>query len=100
MALKARAIDPTLEKAALAEHSRQQKIIAQFESRLRRIEKTKFEAAVETIRQLKDKLFPHNGLQERTDNFLNIYLEQGEEMFDVLIDNLDPMTEGLVVVRV
>lgn len=99
IALKAKAIDPTLEKAALAEHSRQQKIVEQFESRLRRIEKTKFSAAVDTIQTLKDKLFPDNGLQERTDNFLNIYLEEGEEMFSVLIEHLDPFKDGLVIVK-
>jgi bacillithiol biosynthesis cysteine-adding enzyme BshC len=99
IAQKALAIDPTLEKAALAEHTRQQKIVAQFASRLRRIEKTKFDDAVTTIREMKDKLFPKNGLQERTDNFLNIYLETGEAMFDTLIEALDPLTDGMVVVR-
>ncbi len=99
MAQKAKAIDPTLEKAALAEHSRQEKIVVQFESRLRRIEKRKFDDAVSTIRELKDKLFPKDGLQERTDNFLNIYLEEGEAMFSTLIDALDPLTDGMVVIR-
>lgn len=99
MASKAKAIDPTLEKAALAEHTRQEKIITQFESRLRRIEKTKFDEAVTTIREMKDYLFPKDGLQERTDNFLNIYLEEGEQMFTVLIDALDPLQDGMVVVR-
>lgn len=99
MALKAKAIDPTLEKAALAEHRRQEKIVVQFESRLRRIEKTKFDEAVTTIREMKDKLFPNDGLQERTHNFLNIYLEEGEEMFSTLIDALDPLKDGMVVIR-
>ncbi len=99
MALKSIAIDPTLEKAALAEHARQSKIIAQFETRLRRIEKTKFSDALDIIREMKDKLFPKNGLQERTDNFLNVYLEEGEAMFETLIEALDPLTEGMVVVR-
>ncbi|MEM6771468.1 MAG: bacillithiol biosynthesis BshC, partial [Bacteroidota bacterium] len=94
-----KAIDPTLEKAALADHTRQSKIVAQFESRLRRIEKTKFDLAVTTIREAKDKLFPKNGLQERSDNFLNIYLEEGQAMLDVLIEALDPLREGMVVVR-
>jgi uncharacterized protein YllA (UPF0747 family) len=99
MALKAKAIDPTLEKAALAEHSRQSKIVSQFESRLRRIEKTKFAEAVSTIRELKDGLFPKDGLQERTDNFLNIYLEEGAAMFTVLIEALDPLQDGMVIIK-
>lgn len=99
MSEKAKAIDPTLEKAALAEHTRQEKIVSQFESRLRRIEKTKFDEAVTTIREMKDHLFPKDGLQERTDNFLNIYLEEGASMFDTLIDALDPLTDGMVIVK-
>jgi len=100
MAIKAIAIDPTLEKAALAEHARQSKIVAQFETRLRRIEKIKFSDAMDIIREMKEKLFPKNGLQERTDNFLNVYLEEGETMFETLIEALDPLMEGMVVVRV
>lgn len=98
-AAKAKAIDPTLEAAALAEHTRQRKIVAQFESRLRRIEKTKFDTEMGLIRELRATLFPGNSLQERKDNFLNVYLEVGEEMFPTLIEALDPLTNGMVVVR-
>jgi len=96
---KAIAVDPTLEAAALAEGTRQRKIVAQFESRLRRIEKTKFEREMATIRELRATLFPGNSLQERKDNFLNVYLEAGEDMFPTLIEVLDPLVPGLVVVR-
>ena len=98
LSVKARAIDPTLEAAALAEGTRQRKIVAQFESRLRRIEKKKFEREMTMIRELRATLFPGNSLQERKDNFLNVYLEAGEEMFAVLIDALDPLAPGMVVV--
>ncbi|MEM9525865.1 MAG: bacillithiol biosynthesis cysteine-adding enzyme BshC [Bacteroidota bacterium] len=99
LAEKAKAIDPTLEKAALAEGTRQTKIIQQFESRLRRIEKKKYADAMDTIRDLRAILFPGRSLQERKDNFLNIYLDMGEEMFSLLIDALDPLQEGMVIVR-
>ncbi|MFK8165184.1 MAG: bacillithiol biosynthesis cysteine-adding enzyme BshC [Lewinella sp.] len=99
LAAKAKAIDPTLEKAALAEGTRQTKIVAQFESRLRRIEKQKYQDVMDTIRKLRAKLFPGNSLQERKDNFLNVYLEEGEAMFPTLIKALDPLEPGMVVVR-
>ncbi|TXF85686.1 bacillithiol biosynthesis cysteine-adding enzyme BshC [Neolewinella aurantiaca] len=99
MSLKAKAIDPTLEAAALAEGTRQRKIVEQFESRLRRVEKTKFDREMTTIRELRATLFPGNSLQERKDNFLNVYLESGEEMFPVLLEALDPLTPGMVVVK-
>ena len=51
------------------------------------------------IRELRASLFPGNSLQERKDNFLNVYLETGEEIFPVLIEALDPLVQGLVVVK-
>lgn len=99
LAAKAKAIDPTLEKAALAEGNRQTKIVAQFETRLRRIEKQKYQDATDTIRALRAKLFPGNSLQERKDNFLNVYLEEGEAMFPALIEALDPLEAGMVIVQ-
>jgi bacillithiol biosynthesis cysteine-adding enzyme BshC len=99
LSAKAKAIDPTLEAAALAEGTRQHKIVEQFESRLRRIEKTKFEREMSMIHELRATLFPGNSLQERKDNFLNVYLETGEEMFPALIEALDPLTPGMVVVK-
>jgi uncharacterized protein YllA (UPF0747 family) len=100
MAAKARAIDPTLEAAALAEGTRQRKVVEQFENRLRRIEKTKFDREMTTIRELRATLFPGNSLQERKDNFLNVYLEVGETMFLTLVEALDPLAGGMTIVSV
>jgi bacillithiol biosynthesis cysteine-adding enzyme BshC len=100
MAAKARAIDPTLEAAALAEGTRQRKVVEQFENRLRRIEKTKFDREMTTIRELRATLFPGNSLQERKDNFLNVYLEVGETMFPTLVEALDPLAGGMTIVSV
>ncbi|MBC6993670.1 bacillithiol biosynthesis cysteine-adding enzyme BshC [Neolewinella lacunae] len=98
IAAKAKAVDPTLEGAALADATRQAKVIENFEGRLRRIEKQRFDQAIEQIRALREKLFPNNSLQERTDNFLNLYLEVGEPLFDTLIEALNPLQEGMVVI--
>lgn len=99
IARKADEIDPSLRKAVLAEHSRQAKAVENFEGRLRRTEKQRFDTSLQQIRSVKEKLFPGNGLQERYDNFLNIYLQAGEEMFDLLIKELDPLQEGLLIVE-
>ncbi len=99
IAAKAEQIDPTLAKSVMGEHARQAKAVENLEGRLRRTEKQRFETAMNQIRGLRDKLFPENGLQERYDSFLNFYLQEGEALFEVLIDHLDPLTEGLVVVQ-
>ena len=97
--LKALEVDSTLEKAVLAEGVKQEKVIEQLEGRLVRAEKQKHETAINQIRSLKEKLFPGNGLQERTDNFLNFYLKYGPQFGAVLEEVVDPFVEGFLVVR-
>ena len=98
IAAKAKEIDPTLEAAVLGEGTKQTKAIENLEGRLRRTEKQRFDVAMGQINKLRDKLFPDNSLQERKDNFLNIYLQEGEAMFDTLIKHLDPLRSGMVVI--
>jgi bacillithiol biosynthesis cysteine-adding enzyme BshC len=99
IAQKARDIDPTLAKAIEAEYTRQAKSVDNLEGRLMRAEKQKHENALNQIRKLKEKLFPGNGLQERYDNFLAFYVRYGRSFFDTLIEVLDPLADGFVVVE-
>ena len=99
IAAKAEQIDPTLARAVLGEHARQAKAVENLEGRLRRTEKQRFETAMNQIRSLREKLFPENGLQERYDSFLNVYLQEGDALFDTLIEQLDPLQQGLVVIQ-
>ncbi len=99
IATKARDIDPTLAKAIEAEYTRQAKSVANLEGRLMRAEKQKHETALNQIRNLKEKLYPNNGLQERYDNFLSFYQRQGDAFFQTLIEVLDPLEQGFVVVE-
>ena len=99
IARKAEEIDPTLAKAVMGEHARQAKAVENLEGRLRRTEKQRFETSMNQIRSLREKLFPDNGMQERYDSFLNIYLQEGEDMLQALIEHLDPLEPGLVVVQ-
>jgi bacillithiol biosynthesis cysteine-adding enzyme BshC len=96
---KALLVDPTLEKAVAAEAVKQLKVVEQLEGRLLRAEKQKQETAVNQIRNLKEKFFPNNGLQERVDNFLNLYTKYGSTFFEVLKNNLNPLESGMVIVR-
>lgn len=98
VAAKAKEIDPTLEKAVLAEGAKQVKSLEQMESKIVRAEKQRHETALNQIRSLRDKFFPGNGLQERTDNFTQFYLKYGDEFFDVLKANLDPLDNRFVII--
>ncbi len=95
---KTNAVDPTLVKTVWAEHAKALKSLEQLEVRLTRAEKQKHDTAIQQIRNLKEKLFPGNGLQERYDNFLPLYLKHGEEFFKVLKRSLDPLEKKFTVV--
>lgn len=81
IAAKALAIDPTLEKAVLADAVKAVGGLEQWQGRLVRAEKQKHETSLGQLRALKEKIFPSNGLQERHDNFLPYILKYGDEGF-------------------
>ena len=99
LAQKATAIDATLEKAVRAEEVKAVGSLEQWQSRLVRAEKQKHEVGLQQLRALKEKLFPANGLQERSDNFLPYVLKYGDGFIDTLKENLDPFAAGFVVLE-
>ncbi len=92
------ATDPTLEKVVLAEKTKQIQSIEIIEAKLLKAEKQKNETVINQLKALAQKLFPGGGLQERVDNFLPYYLKYGEAFLDNLLENLDPLEQGLIVI--
>lgn len=99
LAEKARSVDPTLEKAVLADATKAVGGLEQWQSRLVRAEKQKHEAGLNQIRTLKEKLFPGGGLQERSENFMPFYLKYGESFFDLLKENMEAFDPGFLVLQ-
>ncbi len=95
---KVMAIDASLGKAVLAEKTKQLQGIEALEARVLKAEKQKHETALNQLKALQQKLFPNGGLQERTDNFLPIYLKDKEAFFDVLKDHLNPLDKGFIII--
>lgn len=98
--LKAIDVDPTLEKTIIAEGLKQLKSWEQIGTRLTRAEKTKYDIQIQQIRNIKEKLFPENGLQERHDNFLPLFIRYGLGILDILIQELNPLEKGFLVLCV
>ena len=92
------AVDASLEKAVLAEKTKQLQSLDALESRILKAEKQKHETALNQLKAVQQKLFPNGGLQERTDNILPIYLKHGDAFFDVLKAHLNPLEQGMVVI--
>ncbi|MEQ1743824.1 MAG: bacillithiol biosynthesis cysteine-adding enzyme BshC [Saprospiraceae bacterium] len=99
LANKAQLIDPTLVSLIRAEEVKAVAQMQHLEGRLVRAEKQKHEVAINQLRGLKEKLFPGNSLQERTDNFIPYYLKYGDQFFETLQSNLDPLESGFVVLE-
>ena len=47
---------------------------------------------------IKEKLFPGNGLQERHDNFIPLFVRYGLGILDLFIEELNPLEEGFLVI--
>jgi uncharacterized protein YllA (UPF0747 family) len=85
---KAGVIDKTMEATVMAELQKALKIMEDLEKRLKKAEERKNETVITQLLNLKAKLFPEGGLQERSDNFLSFYagnpgwLKNIQESFD------------------
>lgn len=97
LAAKAAAIDPTLDKAVRADASKTTAALEQWQARLMKAEKQRHEVTLNQLRALKEKLFPGNGLQERSENFLAYYLKYGPGYFDTLKGALQPFDSGFII---
>jgi len=96
---KAKAIDPSFARSVEAFKVKSLKEVDHIGKRLVREEKARYEGTVNKIRKFYEKLFPGGGLQERHDNFIPNYLVHGPELFTLLINELNPLEEGFIVLE-
>lgn len=89
-ARKGGSIDPTLGKSLEAEKVKILKQIDHLESRIYRSLKQKNEQTINKLKRIKEKLFPNNGLMERHDNFIQLYIKHGPNLFSLLMEHLNP----------
>ena len=68
-----------------------------LEKKLLKNEKKKHQQSLHQISQLRTKLFPNNGLQERHDNFIPFYLKHGENFIEILLKELKPLDVKFVI---
>lgn len=99
LVLKASSIDVTLEASVGSERTRAVKSIGKLEHKFLRAEKKKFNWQSEQIRTLKKKLFPANSLQERKENFMPWYVIMGPAFFDLILENMDPLSDQFGIIK-
>lgn len=86
---QAEAFDKTLGPMVGAETQRAIKSLEKIEHKLLRSEKRFQSDTLKQVEAVKDALFPNGNLQERTDNFLNFYL-QDPQFIQKLLIHFDP----------
>lgn len=93
------AIDKTLVPKLEAMRSNHIQAIEKLEQRLVRTVKQQQETQLNQLKKLQDQLFPNQGLQERKTNFMEIYLQHGNKMFDYLIEICNPFDKEFIIVK-
>lgn len=92
--------DPNLERMAIAEVVKMAKQIENIGEKLFKSIKSKHDNELQTIDQLKNKLFPGNGLQERSVNLFSICAGvKVNERIAQLHQFIDPFEKDLIVIR-
>lgn len=81
-----KAIDTTLQAHVEALETKHLKKLSVLEKKMLRAEKRKFSDQKNQLDNLFSLLFPSEGLQERTENFMLFYARWGTEFFKILYD--------------
>ena len=95
--LASKTTDIGLQKSIKAQLQKQLSSLDSLQEKLIRIEKKKSETAINQITKIKRQLFPHNALQERYNNFIPYYLQDGYNFIKTLKNNFDPLSPNFVV---
>jgi len=85
--------DASFSGAVKAQEIKQLKGLENLEKRLLKAQKIKLKDTLDRIIELQNELFPNHGLQERQANFSEFYLECGEELIPMLMENLKPLEQ-------
>ena len=82
-----------------AQERKQLNGLENLEKRLLNAQKRKLSDELDRLRNIQDELFPNQSLQERQLNFSEFYLEYGEDLLDVLNENLEPLGGDFLVLE-
>jgi uncharacterized protein YllA (UPF0747 family) len=95
----AASVDETLAQHVESLHSKALKGVAELEKKILRAEKRNFEDQRNKIREVREALFPLNGLQERVENFIPWYALYGSAFIDLIFKNSLTLEEEFMVLE-
>jgi bacillithiol synthase len=80
-------VDLTLKEHVAALKTKAVYRLQELEKKMLRSEKRKYNTELQQLQKIKSVLFPHNGLQERTENISGFYGKYGKGIIDILLEN-------------
>jgi bacillithiol biosynthesis cysteine-adding enzyme BshC len=80
-------VDMTLKEHVAALKTKAVYRLQELEKKMLRAEKRKHNAELKQLQKIKSILFPHNGLQERTENISGFYAKYGKSLINTLLEN-------------
>jgi uncharacterized protein YllA (UPF0747 family) len=89
--------DISLKQSIKSEAMKQIKSLERLEKKLIKLEKEKHEISINQINKIKNKLFPNNVLQERTDNIISFYLNHGNKFIETLMEEINPLDTNFLI---
>ena len=95
----AKQTDASFLGAVGAQERKQLNGLENLEKRLLKAQKRNLSEELERIKDIQNQLFPNQSLQERQLNFSEFYLEYGEELLDVLKENLEPLDANFTILN-
>lgn len=91
--------DPSFLGAVKAQEVKQLKGLNNLEKRLLKAQKRKLQDQVTRLSALQNELFPGQQLQERLQNYADLYLEYGEALIPTLMEQLQAYPKDFLVLR-
>ncbi|HUZ58179.1 MAG TPA: bacillithiol biosynthesis cysteine-adding enzyme BshC [Hanamia sp.] len=93
-------IDITLEQHTAALETKEMKRLGSLEKKMLRAEKRKFADQKNQLNKIFTSLFPDDGLQERTENFMSFYSKWGDDLFKILYQKSLTLEQEFCIVEV
>jgi bacillithiol biosynthesis cysteine-adding enzyme BshC len=91
--------DPSFLGAVKAQEVKQLKGLDNLEKRLLKAQKRKLQDQVARLSALQNELFPGQQLQERHQNYSDLYLEYGEDLIPTVLEQLQAYPQDFLVLR-
>lgn len=95
----AKKTDGTFKGAVNAQEKKQLNGLDNLEKRLLKAQKRKLSEVVNRITGLQNELFPHQSLQERSQNFSEFYEVLGRDLIPMLLKNTNPLKFEFTVIE-